>query len=240
MKINIKNIKSKISKIKLPKVNLLDGQERGEIIFRRIFVLIVGALLIYLFLLVVVGKKEDRIEPAQASERSGLNTGDTVNGQEVWLDEDGKVWFIQEAIEAPEIEKATEKVSTHQSAQLEAIEGFVGSYRGSRIDGAYLDLLANECSDEALRIVVAISVSESGMGRDLPNRQSNFWGWFKGNKRNYDPSREQMAKDICKGVEDHYMDLGTNMKSVARYTGNDRPTSWYNNFMWAMSQMESR
>lgn len=238
MKINIKNVKMKISKIKLPKVNLLDGQKRGEITFRRVFVLIVGALLIYLFLLVVVGKKEDRIVPAEAVETIKLNNGDTVNGQKVSIDENGEVWFIQEYQEVEKEAEKTEEVSTAHSAQYDAVESFTESYRGSRIDGVYLDLLASECSDEALRIVVAISVSESGMGRDLPNRQSNFWGFFKNNNRNYDPSREQMAKDICNGVEDHYMDLDTNMEAVIRYTGNDRPTTWYNNFMWAMNQME--
>ena len=232
------NLRDSISKIKLPKANLLDGQKRGEIIFRRVFVLLVGALIIYLFLLLVVGKKEDRITPVEAKEEYQFNDGDTVNGQKVSI-EDGKVWFIQEI---PSDDLSTEdgkKASTHQSAQYRAIESFTESYRGSRIDEQYLKMLASECSDETLRIVVAISVSESGMGRDLPNRQSNFFGWFKNNNRNYDPSQEQMAKDICTGIEKSYMDLGTNMNSVARYTGNDRPTTWSRNFKWAYAQMET-
>ena len=56
-----KAIKKFITKIykKIKSVDLLDGQRRGEIIFRRVFFLIVMAMLIYLFLLIVVGKKED-------------------------------------------------------------------------------------------------------------------------------------------------------------------------------------
>ena len=67
--INIKKKTSKIQKAtkgflkkiykKIKSIDLLDGQRRGEIIFRRVFFLIVMAMLIYLFLLIVVGKKED-------------------------------------------------------------------------------------------------------------------------------------------------------------------------------------
>ena len=66
-----KAIKKFITKIykKIKSVDLLDGQRRGEIIFRRVFFLIVMAMLIYLFLLIVVGKKEDiDVEEVKAQE----------------------------------------------------------------------------------------------------------------------------------------------------------------------------
>ena len=62
--------------------NLLDGQRRGEVIFRRVFVLITGFALLYLFLLAVVGKKEDHnVEKVQAQEIA-------VEDKEEWIDGD--------------------------------------------------------------------------------------------------------------------------------------------------------
>ena len=62
--INIKKKTSKIQKAikrfitkiykKIKSIDLLDGQRRGEIIFRRVFFLIAMAMLIYLFLLIAV------------------------------------------------------------------------------------------------------------------------------------------------------------------------------------------
>lgn len=123
-----------------------------------------------------------------------------------------------------------------QVARVSNVDAFVKSYRGSRIDDSYLKILRGACKDEELlKRVVAMSVSESGMGRDLPHRQSNFWGWFKSGDRNYDPSREQMAQDICNGVRKYYYDMTP--ERVARYTGGDRSSNWANIYNWAMAQM---
>ncbi len=120
----------------------------------------------------------------------------------------------------------------------EEVKEFVEWYPGSRIDSEYLALLNEECNDDnLLKEVVAISVAEGAMGRDLPHRQSNFWGWFKGGDRNYDPSREEMAEVICTGIGDNYRGIGNSPVMIARYTGNDRASNWKNIFSWSMSQM---
>jgi hypothetical protein len=122
-------------------------------------------------------------------------------------------------------------------ARVSSIDDFVKGYRGSRIDDNYLGILRESCgSEELLKRVIAMSVSESGMGRDLPHRKSNFWGWFKGGNRNYDPSREQMAKDICTGVKNYYYDMTP--EKIARYTGGDRSSNWNSIYSWAMARMK--
>lgn len=121
--------------------------------------------------------------------------------------------------------------------QLEAIRAFTKRYRGSRIDGEYFELLEQYCSIEGLRTVVAISVAESGMGRDTPFRHSNFWGWFANGNRNYDPDRETMSRVICSGIERNYIGIGHDFNKAYRYVGHN-PTNWLSNFNWAYYQME--
>jgi len=114
---------------------------------------------------------------------------------------------------------------------------FTDTYRGSRIDNDYYRLLKENCeTEEVLELVIAISVAESGMGRDLPHRHSNFWGWFKGGDRNYDPSREEMAEVICKGIGNYYKGVNTNYDMASRYVGYD-PSDWLNRVNWALGQM---
>lgn len=120
---------------------------------------------------------------------------------------------------------------------FEDVKSFVGKYPGSRIDNDYLDLLYKECGDvETLKVIISISLAESGMGKFSP-RQNNFWGWHLNGNKNHDPNREVMAEQICNGVTNYYPNLvidgELNMKEVGRYTGNDRPSTWSQNFMWA-------
>jgi len=115
------------------------------------------------------------------------------------------------------------------------IDSFVASYNGSRIDKKYLKVLRDTCNnEEVLKRVIAMSVSETGMGRDT-NNHSNLWGWFKGGDRSYDPSRQQMAKDICIGVKKYYYNMTP--ENISRYTGNDRSGNWSRIYWWAMSKM---
>lgn len=201
--------------------NLLDGNRRAEVVFRRVFLLLVVVTMLYLFLLAFVGKKEQNSEVVKAVEESVVKQ-EWVDGDRVTTREDG----IVEVVPA---EVFMEDSTT-------AVKRFTKSYRGSRIDDKYFALLDKYCSDEALRVVVAISVAETGMGRDV-KRQSNFYGWFKGGNRNYDPSQEVMAKEICRGVQKSYIGIGSNNAKAKKYVGyvsND----WLYNYRWAYAQME--
>jgi hypothetical protein len=205
--------------------NLLDGQRKGEVIFRRAFVLIVGFTLLYLFLLAVVGKKDQNVSEVEAVETIEV----IVEDKEEWVDGDKVTTKADGSIEVIPAEVFME-------SSTQSIKKFTQSYGGSKIDDKYFALLDKYCSDEGLRTVVAISVAETGMGRDT-SRKSNFYGWFKGGNRNYDPSVETMAKDICTGVEKNYLNIGNDMGKAKKYVGyvsND----WLYNYRWAYAQME--
>lgn len=124
--------------------------------------------------------------------------------------------------------------------QIEKIYEFTQAYAGSRIDSEFFQEIKRQCKSDPdlIRTVIAISVSESGMGKGLPSRQSNFWGWFKGGSTHYDPTKGEMAFEICNGIDKYYRGIGENMNLVVRYTGNSKPTSWLNNYRWAWNQME--
>lgn len=208
--------------------NLLDGQRRGEVMFRRFFFLIAMGMLIYLLLLTLVGKKEERVEvdvePVKVYAEEVV-----VEDKQEWVDGDKVTTKADGTIEVVPAEVFMESPTV-------AVKEFTQSYRGSRIDDKYFALLDKYCSDEALKTVVALSVAETGMGRDV-KRQSNFYGWFKGGNRNYDPDQETMAKEICNGVEKNYLNIGNDMAKAKKYVGyvsND----WLYNYRWAYAQME--
>ena len=121
-----------------------------------------------------------------------------------------------------------------ESALLFRVRKFIKSY-GGKIDEEYLQQLHRQCGDKYLPIVVAISVSETGMGKATKNR-TNFYGWYKGGNKRYDPSKSTMAQEICHGIKTHYpnIDKGVGLQT---YTGHDRSSTWFSNFSWALSQM---
>lgn len=125
-----------------------------------------------------------------------------------------------------------------RSPDLNSIENFVlEDYPGSRIDREYLTLLETYCNTDTLKVVIAISVAETGMGKAVPFRDSNFWGWFKDGNRNYDPDRNTMAREICDGISRKYSNIAYSKSAVSVYTSNDRADSWVRIFNYAMNQM---
>jgi len=219
----MKNIlRDAFGRFKSIKVNLLDGQRRGEVIFRRAFVLVVGFLLLYLLLLAFIGKKEQNSLEVEAS---GLKDGDVVGGQVVDIDENGKVWYIYDYKE-PETKKAnTDKVAK-----------YIKSYKGE-ISNKYLKTLREYCDEDTLKLVVAISVAETSMGKNT-NRDTNFFGYFYGGDRQYDPSMKEMSRVICNGIGKYYSDVATNVKSAQRYTGGDNVKTWMKNVNIALGKMK--
>lgn len=212
-------------KVKIKSIDLLDGQRRGEIIFRRVVALVLGALLVYWLLLVLVGEKEGSVEGVEKIEPEEIvEVVEWKEGDRVTYKPDGEIEVVPAEV--------------FMDSSILAVREFTREYRGSRIDDEYFNLLDKYCSDEALRTVVAISVAESGMGRDV-SRQSNFFGWFKNGNSAYDPDRETMAKEICRGVEENYLGIGNDMGKVEDYVGSVSKT-WLYNFRWAYAQMEDK
>jgi len=227
----MKNIlRDSLGRFRSLKINLLDGQRRGEIVFRRVFLLIVLYILFILVghLIFPKAKQEEVVQEVEAKERV-----EWVNGDRVTYREDGVVEVVPaENFESAEVVEV-EVVETGGKG-VDSVGEFIKSY-GGRIDDTYLALLRNSCSEEALKIVVAISVAESSMGKGS-DKQANFFGWFKDGNRNYDPSVEEMATEICRGVQKGYMNIA-DPRVAEVYTGGDRTDNWLRNFNWALAQM---
>jgi hypothetical protein len=227
-----KLLRDALGRFKSVKINLLDGQKRGEIIFRRAFFILVMFTIVALLGMLLIEKEpyEEYIKEVQEvdAREEGIDgvgnivkEGDIINGQEVVV-EDGQARYIYEY--------------EPLSDQVKAVKTFVFDVYKGRYSEEYFELLVDNCSDEGLRTVVAISVAESSMGKNT-NRKTNWYGWFKGGNRNYDPSQEEMAKEICTGVEKNYLGIGTDMNKVKRYVGSVS-SSWLGNYIWAYNQME--
>lgn len=217
----MKNIfRDKLGKFKSLKINLLDGQRRGEIVFRRVFLLVVSYVLVMLVLKLTTTKPEERaeIEEVEAVERI-VWEGD----QKVRYTADGEKRYIYQDY-VPKAEVVDDSVRQ-----------FIKSY-GGKIDDDYLSHLRKYCSEEALKVVVAISVAETSMGKNT-NKQSNYFGWHKGGDINYDPEVPEMAQEICRGVQKSYMNIGRNHAVTRAYTGGDRVDVWTKNFLFALERM---
>jgi len=225
--------KVKLPTLRLPKISIFEeGADKKVAMYRAII------LLLIFIILIVLGKaygediksgkafgRESVVEQTEApviEQEIVVEKEEWVNGDRVTVKADG----IIEVVPA----------ENFMDSPVTFMKKFTQTYRGSRIDDKYFNLLDENCSDEALRTVIAISVAETGMGRDV-SRQSNFWGWFKGGNRNYDPSQEVMAKEICEGVEKNYLNIGNDSAKARKYVGHDT-TTWLRNYRWAYAQME--
>ena len=225
--------KVKLPTLRLPKISIFEeGADKKVAMYRAIIL-----LLIFIILIVLGEAYGEDIKSGKAFGRESVQETvetpeidqEVVAPKEEWINGD-RVTEVEEGVY--EIVPA----ENFMESSVTAIKRFTQSYRGSRIDDKYFALLDEYCSDEALRTVVALSVAETGMGRDV-KRQSNFYGWFKGGNRNYDPDQETMAKEICNGVEKNYLNIGNDMGKAKKYVGyvsND----WLRNFRWAYAQME--
>jgi len=93
----ILNIKSKKFKTFLQSIDLLDGQRRGEVIFRRVFFLVSIAMFIYLMLVIFVGKKEDiesSIVPEKVEAQEVKDRVEWINGDSVTTKADGSMEVV--------------------------------------------------------------------------------------------------------------------------------------------------
>lgn len=84
--------------------------------------------------------------------------------------------------------------------------------------------------------LVAVAQAESGMGGAYGNpnagnyKDSNFWNWFAGGDRNFDPeSFDEMANIITKGIGKYTLGTGGRFtrENASTYTGNDNLGFWY-------------
>jgi len=126
--------------------------------------------------------------------------------------------------EAEEIEETVFiQAETNDVADTEIeqdkVKEYINSY-GGRINDEYLASLRKYCDEDTLKLVIAISVAETGMGKNTDNH-SNFYGYFYGGDRSYDPSYDEMSMVICRGISKYYSNVATNRARAAKYVGGD-------------------
>lgn len=138
---------------------------------------------------------------------------------------------IEEDITIPE--KTSEIII--EEVKQDKVKEYIESY-GGRINDEYLATLRNYCDEETLKLVIAISVAETNMGNSTL-RHSNFYGYFYGGNRNYDPDYTEMSEVICRGISKYYFDVASNRAKAVRYTGGDNVDMWIANVNKALSNM---
>lgn len=114
------------------------------------------------------------------------------------------------------------------------------------IEQAYPDT-ENSLKEALLASLVAVAQAESGMGGAYGNpdadnyKKTNYWNWFQGGDRQFDPeSPEEMADIIAKGIGGYT--LGNQgrftREGAKKYTGNDNLGFWFDSiYSPAMSAM---
>ena len=138
---------------------------------------------------------------------------------------------VKETVYIPEEIDNVAEVKIEQ----DKVKEYINSY-GGRINDEYLASLRKYCDEETLKLVVAISVAETGMGKATDN-YSNFYGYFYRGNRSYDPSYDEMSMVICNGIGKYYMDVNVNVERANTYTGGDHTTTWMANVNKALSNM---
>ena len=200
-----KAIKKFITKIykKIKSVDLLDGQRRGERIFRRVFFLIVMAMLIYLFLLIVVGKKEDiDVEEVKAQEIVVEDKVEWVDGNRVTTKADGSIEIVP-----AEVFMSKEQLDKLNEDKLKAqkIELFFRVNRGNAPLADYAEKFVEVANkyDLDYRLLPAIATVESSGGKSN-FRSYNAWGWGSKGFTSF----EEGIEVVGRGLKNNYIDKG--------------------------------
>ena len=198
----IKKFATKVYK-KIKSIDLLDGQRRGEVIFRRVFFLMAMAMFIYLFLLIVVGKKEDiDVEEVKAQEIVVEDKVEWVDGNRVTTKADGSIEIVP-----AEVFMSKEQLDKLNEDKLKAqkIELFFRVNRNNAPLADYAEKFVEVANKYGLdyRLLPAIATVESGGGKSN-FRSYNAWGW--GNKSF--SSFEEGIEVVGRGLKTGYIDKG--------------------------------
>lgn len=229
------NIKSRVNKIgkwskgigkKIMSIDLIDGQGRGVSIIRRLIILLLLLFSLYVLIDLLIHK--------------GLLT----TNEQRQLDQ-----AMQQPLPSPVIaleqtegskvdNQTTEDIQRVKTTlqPLGKIEEYIIAY-GGRYDSEYLASLRKYCSEDTLKLVIAISVAETGMGKARMDRNTNWYGYFYKGDRQYDPDVDTMSRVICNGIGKYYMDVNVNVANANRYTGGDHTATWMANVNKALEGM---
>jgi len=231
----ILNIKSKKFKTFLKSIDLLDGQRKFEVLFRRVFFLIAMAMFIYLFLLIVVGKKEDiDVEEANAQEVVIEDKVEWIDGNRVTTKPDGSVEIVP-----AEVFKSKEQLDKLNEDKLKAqkIELFFRINRNNAPLADYAEKFVEVANKYGLdyRLLPAIAVMESGGGKSL-FRSYNAWGYGKYSFNSF----EEGIEIVGKGLKEGYIDKGrVTPAQIAPIYCPPNATNWARSVQKFMNEIES-
>lgn len=227
--------KSRVNKIdkwfksigkKIMSIDLIDGQGRGVSIIRRLIILLLLLFSVYVLIDLLIHK-------------GFLTTNEQRQLRQAIQQPLPSPVIALEQTEGSKVDNQTtediQKVKTTLQP-LGKIEKYILSY-GGRYDSEYLASLRKYCSEDTLKLVIAISVAETGMGKARMDKNTNWYGYFYGGDRQYDPDMETMSRVICNGISKYYSDVATNYDRAFTYTGGDNTKTWMGNVNEALSEM---
>lgn len=211
---------------KIMKFDLIDGQKRSETMARRLMIL----LLLFLSLYILIDLLVD----------NGVLKTNSQRRQESTLTLDipspSPVMALEDTEQVEVGTKTTENIPTVLGASGSLVDNYVKSY-GGRFTPEYLATLRKYCDEKTLELVVAISVAETGMGTARMDLKTNWWGYHYGGNKKYDPDMETMSRVICNGIGKYYSDVATNYDRAYAYTGGDDTNTWIGNVNAALEEM---
>lgn len=227
--------KSRVNKIgkwfksigkKIMSIDLIDGQGRGVSIIRRLIILLLLLFSVYVLIDLLIHKGF-----LTTNEQRQLN-------QAIQQPLPSPVIALEQAEDTKVDNQATEDIQKVKTPlqPLGKIEEYIIAY-GGRYDSEYLASLRNYCDEDTLKLVIAISVAETGMGKARMDKNTNWYGYFYGGDRQYDPDMETMSRVICNGISKYYSDVATNYDRAFTYTGGDNTKTWMGNVNEALSEM---
>lgn len=229
------NIKSKVNKIdkwfksigkKIMSIDLIDGQGRGVSIIRRLIILLLLLFSVYILLDLMIHK--------------GLLTTNEQRklSQAIQQPLPSPVIALEQAEDTKVDNQTTEDIQKVKTTlqPLGKIEEYIIAY-GGRYDSEYLASLRKYCSEDTLKLVIAISVAETGMGKARMDRNTNWYGYFYKGDRQYDPDVDTMSRVICNGIGKYYSDVNVNVAKANTYTGGDHTATWMANVNKALEGM---
>lgn len=229
------NIKSKVNKIdkwfksigkKIMSIDLIDGQGRVVSIIRRLIILLLLLFSVYILLDLMIHKGF-----LTTNEQRQLN-------QAIQQPLPSPVIALEQTEGSKVDNQTTEDIQKVKTTlqPLGKIEEYIIAY-GGRYDSEYLASLRKYCSEDTLKLVIAISVAETGMGKARMDRNTNWYGYFYKGDRQYDPDVDTMSRVICNGIGKYYSDVNVNVAKANTYTGGDHTTTWMANVNKALEGM---
>ena len=213
--------------------NLLDGNRRAEVVFRRVFLLLVVVTMLYLFLLAFVGKKEQNLEVVKAVEESVVKQ-EWVDGDRVTTKADGSMEVVPAEV-FMSAEQLKEKDLNYQRAKK--IETYLRVNRNNAPLADYADKFVEVANKYGLdyRLLPAISVIESGGGKSL-FRAYNAWGYGKYSFNSF----EEGIEIVGKGLKEGYIDKGrVTPAQIAPIYCPPNATNWARSVQKFMNEIES-